>query len=266
MVAEVSSMNSPRFVSVTDTEKSLLSDTLNQGIKPTDTGCNYLSKLVINLKNAGWIKLQRIQNLFESGKWVNNHTVMRKLEKNCTELSAFLKSNSPNKLNDISKFTSNIIDMRGVCVLLKNKTQQTKRLAKIEKCIRTITNEIANQWVNAYEKKTIRELNQALHELTNLARDKYNLADSLPEGQKAILNQLLLKDVSKMSTLRVINYFESLLDLIERGLVQAKHATWQQHEDDEVELVIDAASKNDLFSAYNKVISLHYDLYEIWYG
>lgn len=266
MVTEVGRMNPPGFVSVTDAEKSLLSDTLNKGIKPTDKGCKYLSKLVTNLTNVGWVKLQRIQNLFVSGKWVNNHTVMRKLEKNCTDLSAFLNSHAPNKLNDISKLTSNISDMRGVCVLLKDKTQQTKRLAKIEKRIRTITNEIADQWVAAYEKKTIRELHQALHELSNLARDKYNLTDSLPEGQIAILNQLLLKDVSKMSTVKVMAYFETLLNLIERGLVQAKHATWQCHADDDIELVIDAESKNDLCSSYKKVMSLHYDLYEIWYG
>lgn len=219
-----------------DETRKFLSPSLKDGTKELPVK-DYLKKVISNIAQMIITKFRRIQNLFQTGQWMNNHKVLQlmltdidKMNKKLSSLSIKVFSNpqiaqekkevigvSSEHMNDIRKHINDvrlgIFEINQTCILLKlsdlskEKEQFDKIPRKLEKLNNTInftmgliesTASVPKKSLEASQKE-VKELKEKIKEVElKLAEDaKTHLTKKLSWKQKLVEAQTHLEEVQR---------------------------------------------------------------------
>lgn len=137
--------------------KKYLGPTLTAGIDRKQSIGTIAGKFVSNIGQIAKEKFYRIISLFTKGEWINNKTVMNKLDRNIKDLKASLKEASQEL--DIGLINRAVHEMRETCNLLRKSGANEESVIKIGADLaelEDLTEDIELDRERAQPKKTVK--------------------------------------------------------------------------------------------------------------
>ena len=111
--------------------EQLLTKTLTHGTEGKGK-VEAMGKIFENLGNSIAAKFHRIITLFETGKWVNNNSVMKTLQNDCKDLTSKLASANP---DDKTLVKQGVAEMKAVIKILRDTGANPETLNEVSKAV-----------------------------------------------------------------------------------------------------------------------------------